>query len=628
VAQIDTNCGGTMVGPNGHPISQWNVEKVTAMNNLFAGCPGFNEDISDWDVSKVYTFEYMFLRTTAFNQPLGSWNTSKATDFWGMFLQATAFNQPLGSWNTEKATDFYYMFYRAEAFNQPLDSWNIGKATNFYRMFADATAFNQPLGSWNTSKALTFNAMFYKATAFNQPLGSWNTTKATDFIRMFGDATAFNQPLDSWNTEKSTNFYRMFDGATTFDQPLGSWNTEKGTDFYQMFKDTSVSIDTTAYWDTTNAQSSKYLSPQQPCPDGYDKSQTYPNGGANGGAQIGHVAVRCPSGCNVAAGYHVDDNGFCCSVSQCAKCATTTTCAAGQCNVGYEGAICTQIDCFTPVPQCAKCATTTTCAAGQCNTDFQDGDQCTACPNPGIGEKLTTVEGSCFVTPCPAVAGTYYTTNGDCSATENCPALLADSNEQYESVLATKVEDCTTECITTPGIGEERRTGSCFVTPCPAVAGEYYIKAGDCTKMSSCTKRDSNQYYDKNETITSDDCSVATCPTDQTPAADGLSCEDETKSKVSETGDDAMIGTIMISETGDDAMIGTIMIVGSVIGALVLLAVVGIVVFCVIKRKRKNKRRDLGNRESKFDVELEAVTNNDEPVSRPSPSIEYREKEL
>ena len=154
--------------------------------------------------------------------------------------------------------------------------------------------------------------------------------------------------------------------------------------------------------------------------------------------------------------------------------------------------------------------------------------------------------------------------------------------------------------------------GACTVTPCPAVAGEYYIKAGDCTKMSSCTKRDSNQYYDKNETITSDDCSVATCPTDQTPAADRLSCEDETKSKASETGDDAMIGTI----------------VGSVIGALVLLAVVGIVVFCVIKRKRNNKRRDLGNRESKFDVELEAVTNNDEPVSRPSPSIEYREKEL
>jgi len=423
VAQIDTNCGGTMVGPNGHPISQWNVEKVTAMNNLFAGCPGFNEDISDWDVSKVYTFEYMFLRTTAFNQPLGSWNTSKATDFWGMFLQATAFNQPLGSWNTEKATEFYGMFYQATAFNQP----------------------------------------------------------------------------------------------------LGSWNTEKATTFSYMFKDTSVLIKTTAYWDTTNAQSGRYLSPQQPCPAGYDQSQTFPNGGARKGT----LTARCPDGCSVT-GYYEDANGFC------------------------------RNDC---VSQCLVCKNVNECEAGQCNPGYQFDAQCTACPNPGIGEKFTATAGSCFVTPCPAVAGEYYTTNGD------------------------------------------------------------------CTKMS-CTKRDSNQYYDKNETITRDDCSVATCPTDQTPAADGLSCEDETKSKVSETGDDAMIGTIMISETGDDAMIGTIMIVGSVIGALVLLAVVGIVVFCVIKRKRKNKRRDLGNRESKFDVELEAVTNNDEPVSRPSPSIEYREKEL
>merc|ERR1711892_1024875 len=354
VAQIDTNCGGTMVGPNGHPISQWNVEKVTAMNNLFAGCPGCNEDISDWDVSKVYTFP------------------------------------------------------------------------------------------------------------------------------------------------------GMFDGATAFNQPLGSWNTEKATDFYNMFKDTSVSINTTAYWDTTNAQSGRYLSPQQPCPAGYDQSQTFPNGGARKGT----LTARCPDGCSVT-GYYEDANGFC------------------------------RNDC---VSQCLVCKNVNECEAGQCNPGYQFDAQCTACPNPGIGEKFTATAGSCFVTPCPAVAGEYYTTNGD------------------------------------------------------------------CTKMS-CTKRDSNQYYDKNETITSDDCSVATCPTDQTPAADGLSCEDETK-----------------SETGDDAMIGTI--VGSVIGALVLLAVVGIVVFCVIKRKRNNKRRDLGNRESKFDVELEAVTNNEEPVSRPSLSIEYREKEL
>jgi len=423
---------------------------------------------------------------------------------------------------------------------------------------------NEPISQWDVSKVTDMSEVFKDCKNFNGDISGWETSQVTDFSYVFRGATTFNQPLVSWNTEKALYFNQMFRDATAFNQPLGSWNTGKARSFHWMFKDTSVtsvSIKTTAYWDTTTAGFSiwKQLS-QQPCPDGYVP---------NGGAKYGTVAVRCPGGCNVL-GYYPDANGFCrndCFVDHCEDCTTDRETTCDTCTGGYAqyagSAACVEIKvCSTATGgQCLVCKNVNECEAGQCNPGYQFDAQCTACPNPGIGEKFTATAGSCFVTPCPAVAGEYYTTNGD------------------------------------------------------------------CTKMS-CTKRDSNQYYDKNETITSDDCSVATCPTDQTPAADGLSCEDETKSKVSETGDDAMIGTIMISETGDDAMIGTIMIVGSVIGALVLLAVVGIVVFCVIKRKRKNKRRDLGNRESKFDVELEAVTNNDEPVSRPSPSIEYREKEL
>merc|ERR1712123_133037 len=119
---------------------------------------------------------------------------------------------------------------------------------------------------------------------------------------MFYQATAFNQPLDSWNTEKATTFPGMFDGAT---------------DFYGMFEGTSVSINTTAYWDTTNAQSGRYLSPQQPCPAGYDQSQTFPNGGARKGT----LTARCPDGCSVT-GYYEYANGFCRNdcVSQCLVC--------------------------------------------------------------------------------------------------------------------------------------------------------------------------------------------------------------------------------------------------------------------------------------------------------------------
>jgi len=347
----------------------------------------------------------------------------------------------------------------------PISTWDTSKIREMDYLFKSCSNFNEDISKWDVSKVKKFDWMFEDATTFNQPLGSWNTSKATDFKGIFHQATSFNQPLDSWNTEKATEFKYMFDGATTFNQPLGSWNTEKVTVFYYMFKDTSVSIDTTAYWDTTNARSGSYLSPQQPCPAGYDASQTYPNGD---GARKGTLADRCPDGCNVAS-----DNTAC------------------ECAFGMEPAV--------------------------------DGLSCT---------------------------------------------------------------DCTTK------LHPDR----------------YYATQGSCTTVS-CT-RAATEYFDKSAVYTADTCSVATCAKGTKPAADGLSCEDETKSKVSETGDDAMIGTIMISETGDDAMIGTIMIVGSVIGALVLLAVVGIVVFCVIKPKRnikpkrKNNRRDLGNRESKFDVEL------------------------
>merc|ERR1711892_268726 len=249
---------------------------------------------------------------------------------------------------------------------------------------------------------------------------------------------------------------------------------------------------------------------------GYDKSLTYPKGGANGGAQIGNLTVRCPNGCN-GAGYGEDVNGFC------------AECVPNNDRYYINGGLCTTAE----------------------------------CNNAGSTE--------------------YY----------NISAVYTDNV-------------CS---VATCAKGTKPAADQLSCDSCATVSGSYYTTAGDCTTVS-CTPPAATEYFDKSAVYTADTCSVATCAKGTKPAADGLSCEDETKSKVSETGDDAMIGTIMISETGDDAMVGTIMIVGSVIGALVLLAVVGIVVFCVIKPKRnikpkrKNNRRDLGNRESKFDVEL------------------------
>jgi len=546
VEQMGTNCG-TMVGPgpDRDHISTWDTSKIREMDRLFNSCYNFNEDISKWDVSKVYTFNRMFLQAGKFNVDISSWNTESAETFQYMFYRAEAFNQPLNMWNTSTATNFKYMFFRATAFKQPLDSWNTEKATNFEGMFYWAHNFNQPLGSWNTEKATTFFDMFTVAERFNQPLNMWNTSKATNFRDMFNRATAFNQPLGSWNTEKATTFFHMFYSATAFNQPLGSWNTGKVTDFNNIFGGTSVPIDTTAYWDTTNSRSGRYLFPQQPCPAGYNASQSYRNGG--GGLRIGTLAVRCPDGCNVA-GYYQDANGFCrddCSVSQCLVCKNVNEC-------------------------------------GQCNPGYQFDAQCTACPNPGIGEKLTTTAGACTVTPCPVVGvyyygDYYYTTAGDCTKIQNCPSL-GDNEEYVTGVVLTSPTGC--KKCSSPGIGQKfispsPSPGACTVTPCPVVAGEYYIEGTEECTTTSCTNRDtSTQYYDKQEVIIEDDCSVATCPTGKTPAANGLSCVDELKEKEKEAASDS-----------NSPMVGAI--VGSVVGVLVLVAVAGILVWVFVIRPRR-----------------------------------------
>merc|ERR1711935_926973 len=122
--------------------------------------------------------------------------------------------------------------------------------------------------------------------------------------------------------------------------------------------------------------------------------------------------------------------------------------------------------------------------------------ECKKCSSPGIGQKFISPSpspGACTVTPCakgtkPAadqlscdscatVSGRYYTTAGDCTITQNCPSL-GDNEEYVTGVVLTSPTGC--KKCSSPGIGQKfirpsPSPGSCFVTPCPAVAGEYYF---------------------------------------------------------------------------------------------------------------------------------------------------------
>ena len=77
-------------------------------------------EISNWDVSKVTNMDEMFYRAHSFNQPLNNWNVSN------------------------DVKDMSYMFSRATSFNQPLNDWDVSNVLTMNDMFSGATSFNQP----------------------------------------------------------------------------------------------------------------------------------------------------------------------------------------------------------------------------------------------------------------------------------------------------------------------------------------------------------------------------------------------------------------------------------------------------------------------------------------------------
>ena len=138
----------------GH-ISEWDVSRVTNMNQLFLIKPAFNDDIRRWDVSNVTSMQGMFGGAHAFNQPIGDWDVSNVTNMGNMFADAIAFNQPIGDWDVSNVTKMSDMFYAAHAFNQPIGDWDVSKVTEMDTMFCNATNFNQPIGDWDVSNVIT-----------------------------------------------------------------------------------------------------------------------------------------------------------------------------------------------------------------------------------------------------------------------------------------------------------------------------------------------------------------------------------------------------------------------------------------------------------------------------------------
>ena len=117
------------------PLNDWNVSRVTDMEQIFSDFRNFNENINDWDVSNVTNMKYMFEGCSRFNQPLNRWNVSNVDNMMGMFRGCTDFNQQLDRWNVSNVDNMMGMFYSCTHFNKPLNNWVISRETNIARMY-------------------------------------------------------------------------------------------------------------------------------------------------------------------------------------------------------------------------------------------------------------------------------------------------------------------------------------------------------------------------------------------------------------------------------------------------------------------------------------------------------------
>ena len=99
-----TSCFFNSTSSNFGNINNWDVSRITNMNEMFSGASLFNQPIGNWDVSKVTGMSEMFNTTYSFNQNIGNWNTVSVDNILRMFQGASSFNYSIGKWNFTRAT--------------------------------------------------------------------------------------------------------------------------------------------------------------------------------------------------------------------------------------------------------------------------------------------------------------------------------------------------------------------------------------------------------------------------------------------------------------------------------------------------------------------------------------------
>ena len=130
-------------------LSKWDVSKVKYMDNLFNGCKNFEgKGLNKWDVSNVKYMNGLFYRCSNFNYDLSNWNVSNVETMENTFMYCIKFDCDLSNWNVSNITDMSFMFDGCSNFTgKNLEKWKLNEYVNIDYMFSECDKMkNKP--SW------------------------------------------------------------------------------------------------------------------------------------------------------------------------------------------------------------------------------------------------------------------------------------------------------------------------------------------------------------------------------------------------------------------------------------------------------------------------------------------------
>ena len=107
----------------------------------------------------------MFFGASLFNTDISNWDVSRVTNMEDMFYSAKSFDNDISKWKVLIVTNIRFMFQNTYTFNQGISNWDVSSVTNMTCMFKGAKSFAQTLcGAWRTSVALKVD-MFAQSIA-------------------------------------------------------------------------------------------------------------------------------------------------------------------------------------------------------------------------------------------------------------------------------------------------------------------------------------------------------------------------------------------------------------------------------------------------------------------------------